>query len=1440
MKRTKADAPWRRISERSPVYSRAACLALTVAMCGFLSAAVCAQCPPAPTVCTFTTLMCSETPLVVGDQTYCTATVTEYWSGEPTSVGGAVTFTVEPASAGYFSPTATQAVDAAGQATVTYYPTNGDISTHVIRAVYPLQPWDPPWASSEATFNQVVVKRSTDVDLDFSPTTTYVNQPITCTVHLADNTTAGTPSVPGGTNSVTFGDGGKNGTFVPAGPVTPVAGSYTVVYTPAAGDVGTTTITATYAGSSVHAGAAQSQQVTVELRETDLTLDCSSTTAFINQSLTCIVRLEDDTTGGVPVVPEGTNSLSFDDCGKNGTFVPAGPVTPVAGSYTVVYTPAAGDVGTTTITATYAGSTVHAGATQSKQVTVEFRETDLTLDFSRTTAFINQSLTCIIRLEDDTTEGVPAVPEGTNSLSFDDGGKNGAFVPAGPVTPVAGTYTVVYTPAPFDAGTTTITATYTGSDVHAGAAQSQQVTVELRPTETIVTGCPNILVNETCAFGVAINDKSGASGATAATGTGTIARLTPKGAATVPGSVAIAGTASFNYTQTTFLDPADANAVAGQETIEVTFTPSDGIHESSIGEFVQAIQRRPTETSLNCTANATGCWCTAGVAEDGTNAGTPVTPITGQFRRMEDNTIVAGAGFQVNSNDIVVSVTVRFEASNNIHLDSTDSVVVDRSNFVTEDTDGDGLKDSLDVGADLADASGNGGELGADTLDSIDDPDSDGDGLSDGEEYHTGTDRLDWDSDDDGLSDYEEVRIYFTNPLSVDTDGDGADGVLGTRDPAFIDGGHPVLAGYTGPDTIVCASDCEEAFSGTTMGGFVGNPLDETDPLQLDTDGDGIEDRIEFPPGCNEGAGGPGTGAALYDGFANSFDSDGDGLLDSADAIADVFDGAPGTNHTPTSRGWLAYPETPLPVAGGTKTAGDGINDGEVSDDAVTCLCDADSDGDGLLDGEEKGIGTDPYDWDTDDDGRGDAEELTGGGPIPTDPADFDTDDDGLGDGVEVSGANPTNPVNADTDSDGLCDGGKFTPSAVAGIDGSGTSPLVIAGVNDHPNPYGYGEDEDGTGAITAGETNPNDPDTDGDAVGDGVEKLGFSTSRQAMIPAVDLFGRPINVTYPSCGCMDPLDADTDNDNLSDGYEDRNHDGNFDFLQSEFDHADPLPGPPIPYPTETNPCNADTDDDGLNDNLERDQPNPSAFSPFNPTNPLDHDTDNDRIYDGPEVNWICTAITFSNLDNDGDALFDEDPIDELDNDGDGLVDEDPEDFTVQFVDCLDPTNRDSDSDGFIDGLDEDPCNSELIPILQPVQAEPVDIDRDGFADDDEVAAGTHPNDPEDHPEAFSTVDLDFDQAIDDRMWLEPVMFSTIANSVVIDIDSNVLIDVRVGIVQPRDVRFGDFDSDGFEDDVRYVIEYAFANYRVLQPRIVATIDDYDGDLVIDWVVVEKK
>ncbi|MBI2552295.1 hypothetical protein HYW17_03305 [Candidatus Uhrbacteria bacterium] len=54
-----------------------------------------------------------------------------------------------------------------------------------------------------------------------------------------------------------------------------------------------------------------------------------------------------------------------------------------------------------------------------------------------------------------------------------------------------------------------------------------------------------------------------------------------------------------------------------------------------------------------------------------------------------------------------------------------------------------------------------------------DDADSDGDGLTNGEEQDRGTDPGNPDSDNDGLFDGEEVFTYQTDPLNPDTDGDG-------------------------------------------------------------------------------------------------------------------------------------------------------------------------------------------------------------------------------------------------------------------------------------------------------------------------------------------------------------------------------------------------------------------------------------------------------------------------------------------------------------------------------------------------------------------------------------------------------------------------------------------------------------------------------------------
>jgi len=74
------------------------------------------------------------------------------------------------------------------------------------------------------------------------------------------------------------------------------------------------------------------------------------------------------------------------------------------------------------------------------------------------------------------------------------------------------------------------------------------------------------------------------------------------------------------------------------------------------------------------------------------------------------------------------------------------------------DSDGDGIPDWLEL------------LIGTDPYN----PDTDGDGLSDGEEFWIYfTDPLNPDTDYDGLSDGAEVHVYRTDPLNPDTDGGG-------------------------------------------------------------------------------------------------------------------------------------------------------------------------------------------------------------------------------------------------------------------------------------------------------------------------------------------------------------------------------------------------------------------------------------------------------------------------------------------------------------------------------------------------------------------------------------------------------------------------------------------------------------------------------------------
>ncbi|MBE0645448.1 MAG: hypothetical protein IH600_15300 [Bacteroidetes bacterium] len=148
------------------------------------------------------------------------------------------------------------------------------------------------------------------------------------------------------------------------------------------------------------------------------------------------------------------------------------------------------------------------------------------------------------------------------------------------------------------------------------------------------------------------------------------------------------------------------------------------------------------------------------------------------------------------------------------------------------------------------------------------DPDTDGDGLTDFQELRTyKTDPLYWDTDHDVLSDYVEVTRYKTDPTNKDTDGDGLDDSI-----ELLDYQTDPLSRDTEGDGLI---DSEEKRLGCH-------------PKKVDTDGDGLYDGDEvivyhtnpvLPDSDGEGIN-DGEEVRIYHTDPNQADTDHDGLTD--------------------------------------------------------------------------------------------------------------------------------------------------------------------------------------------------------------------------------------------------------------------------------------------------------------------------------------------------------------------------------------------------------------------------------------------------------------------------------------------------------------------------------------------------------------------------------
>ena len=605
----------------------------------------------------------------------------------------------------------------------------------------------------------------------------------------------------------------------------------------------------------------------------------------------------------------------------------------------------------------------------------------------------------------------------------------------------------------------------------------------------------------------------------------------------------------------------------------------------------------------------------------------------------------------------------------------SDAVETDGGFFI--DTDEDGILDALDP-----DSDGDGiSDLQEGTIDLLSDgsgawrsSDDDGDGIATATEHQRDGDIFGNDVDQDGIPNY----------LDTDSDGDGENDLdegLGDDDndgiPAYLDGNDEDDSLDADGDGITNVEEIQNL----------------TNPLQADTDSDGLSDSDE------------GTADTDDDGTIDALDtdSDNDGIPDSVEGSSDL-DGDSLANYRDTD------------------DDGDGIPSAE-EHSALPRL--ADADGDGLINA---------YDMDSDNDGIDDATELLAdqdldGVPNYIDPNDADTpDSDADGDGISNAEESMlgTYAYAIDTDQDGISDsietqGGQNPRDS----DDDGDIDALDTdsdndGIHDQTESSTIDSDEDGT---------PNYRDTDDDQ--DGIPTaIEYAYSLR--------FGADID----GDGRDNHLDTDSDGDTVSDrveSYQDVDGDSIVDFLDSDDTNGSQADqdvdglSSAHEYRLGSMPTNPDSDSDGINDGTEvgTDLMNPLDTDGDNTPNVFDTDDDNDSIptsdeyqmgqsigSDDPDEDGL---VSWLDLDSDGDGISDSDEA-TLDEDGDGLADYLDDDRDNDGIgdtedNCPDVANSDQgdyDGDSLGDACDppESACSDGL------------DNDSDGVMDcDDEDCFG---------------------------------------------------------------------------------------------------------------------
>lgn len=398
------------------------------------------------------------------------------------------------------------------------------------------------------------------------------------------------------------------------------------------------------------------------------------------------------------------------------------------------------------------------------------------------------------------------------------------------------------------------------------------------------------------------------------------------------------------------------------------------------------------------------------------------------------------------------------------------------------DSDGDGLGVSLDL---------SNGDIDGDGLDGDNDPDKDGDGVPDGEDADPNDSNKKWDTDGDGLTDEEEWE-NSSDPYKKDTDADGYD----DKEDYFPSIPHY----YRDSDGDGLPDKLEE--------------INETNPNSADSDGDGFIDGISVEK-FDEFRSLASSLSENYDCSSDwrmcdqwlyfwkfwdlKYDCNGDGWIS-----REEWEGTAESCKT-----FIKRDDFPMNNEYSLDTDGDRLAD-KVDDD---------DDNDGYYDEIEIFVQTDSKNWrsrpeDSDDDNIPDKVEMEGyefnlnNGDlkfytIGTDPFNRDTDGDGAWDGWDDWPLD--NQISQDQDRDYIDDWRERwdlkTEVNNPDTDGDGVDdlhddfPLKSWTVTRTFDSGTKDSDKDGVSdeyEIEVLETNPNNPDHDGDGFKDGPCREGI------------------------------------------------------------------------------------------------------------------------------------------------------------------------------------------------------------------------------------------------------------------------------------------------------------------------------------------------------------